>query len=381
MKYKPSRDILQACRELQTLSPSKIREWIKSHRTKLDKTTGKRVQHSIEPQAISMWFKRHPQVYEQLQKEIVEEELPKDAITETLFQKEVFQEIPCIKQWIMDLTLRDAKPRTINNFVSYIKRLCQGRITKTEILENWGLKHPRNLTVEDAKKFIFEMKQRKMHSRNARLAFRNFFRSRGDPEREINKISGAEEGVGKYAHLYAPKEKLYKIFQYLQALNEDAYRASFFAFKTACRSGATLTAEYKNINKEEQTILVYEKASKGQPKRRLEKIIPPDLWDTLQLHELESERGKLFNIESPELNALLRSAYQEIIPELAKEIPMPFQFWRHQFAQHMLRALDWNYAFVAQLGGWKDERTLKRYYGMPSKEVIRQAGLEALPRI
>lgn len=104
------------------------------------------------------------------------------------------------------------------------------------------------------------------------------------------------------------------------------------------------------------------------------KLIPDDLWEELP------KEGKLFNIEAHELNNLLRTSYKEVIPEIAERIPMPFHFWRHMFAQRMLRASNWNYGLVASLGGWSLE-ALRRYYGMPPKEVIRKFGLETLPKI
>jgi integrase len=54
--------------------------------------------------------------------------------------------------------------------------------------------------------------------------------------------------------------------------------------------------------------------------------------------------------------------------DLMEEIPMPFHFWRHQFAQHMLRKTDWNYALVAGLGHWTVE-TLERYYGKMDRKT------------
>lgn len=378
-KYKPSEDIPLAVRELETLSPSQIVEWIKTHRTEKDKRTGKRVQKIITPESITMWFNRHPKIRDALQVEIADEEIPKEAISETLFQNGVFDEIESIKTWKRDLTNRGAKERTIYDMTRYVKKLCLGEV-KGEVLKNWGIKHPDQLTVEDALNFIYEMKKKKLYTRNARLSFRNFFRSRGMKEREVERISGKEEGAGKYAHLYASKEKVYEIFAFLKQLNRQAWRAAKFAFKTACRSGATFTAEYKHINPKEHTIVVLEKASRGQEKRRLIKLIPPDLWEDLELDNVEAKTGRLFDIKKSEVNALLKSAYQKIIPQLADEIPMPFHFWRHQFAQHMLRATNWNYTFVAELGGWTED-VLKRYYGKPPREVIRQAGLETLPNI
>jgi len=96
--------------------------------------------------------------------------------------------------------------------------------------------------------------------------------------------------------------------------------------------------------------------------------------------EIKDRKGKLFNITETELCDILREAYKAVIPEIADRIPMPFHFWRHMFAQAMLRASGWNYGLVASLGGWSME-ALRRYYGMPPTEVIRAFGLETLPKI
>lgn len=378
-KYIPSRDIPIAVKELQTTSPTYIVAWIKGNKTEKDKRTGKRQQKIVTPQSITMWFKRHPKIAESLQSEIVETELPKEAVSETLFQNGVFKEIDCINRWIRDLTLRKAKPRSIYDQVRYVKKLCLGEVG-TETLEGWGLKHPDNLTVEDALNYVFAMEKKKLYTRNARISFRTFFRSRGIAEREISRISAKSEEAGKYAHLYAPKEKIYAIFDLLKYINETVWRAAKFSYKTACRSGATFRAEYKHINFEEHTIVVFEKASRGQEKRRFVKFIPLDLWRDLDLDNAQGRKGRLFDVKKGEVNRILKDAYEKVIPELIDEIVMPFHFWRHQFAQHMLRAMKWNYTFVAELGGWTED-VLKRYYGKPPQEVIRQAGLEALPNI
>jgi len=78
--------------------------------------------------------------------------------------------------------------------------------------------------------------------------------------------------------------------------------------------------------------------------------------------------GKLFNIKESKINALLKVCYKEVIPELAKEIPMPFHFFRHQFAQHGLRATGWNLPLIAKLGGWT-VGTLERYYGKMDEQT------------
>lgn len=387
MKYKPSRDIPKAVRELKDFSPSKISVWIREHRTEKDKKTGKRRQVERTPESVTMWFKDHPDVLAQLKSEIVEEELPKTAISETLFENGVFQELESVKTWIRDLTLRNAKEETITGFVSGLKRVCQGLIGNG-VIEGYGLKHPDRLTLEDAKDYLFHLKKykgmKKSSKRQYRLILRNFLTSQEIVVKDTD-ISGRIEVMGQYAHLYAPPQKLYAIFDYVKALNKEAYFAAKFAFKCGgARKTATLAAQAKDIHKGKSStgelvhsIIILEKASKGKEKRRVEKIIPEDFYEEMKEAGL-FEREYLFSIDGDELNGLLRAAYAEVIPE--QYIPMPLHYMRHQFAQHMLRATGWNYGVVAALGHWTVQ-TLERYYGKPPIEEIREFGLEFLPKI
>lgn len=188
VRYKPSRDIPKAARELKTLSPSKIRDWIRDHRTVVDKKSGKRRQVKRTVQSISMWFKDHSDVYDRLNSEIGEEELPKEAITETLFENGVFRKIPCIEKWIMELRARPATEQSITAFVNIIKQICKGILPRTreqvkakkpiEIIEDWGIKHPKRLTLDDCMKYNSEMIERNLRGRNHRLAMRNFLASK-----------------------------------------------------------------------------------------------------------------------------------------------------------------------------------------------------------
>ena len=386
MKYRASRDIPKACRELKTVSPTEISAWIQEHRTEKDAKTRKRIQVLRTPESITMWFKRNPQIYEELKNEIVEKELEQKAVSETLFQNGAFRKIPCIEQMIIDMRGRGAKEKSIDINLSYIKRVCRGQLPQTreqqrnkeepKFIEDWGLKHPRRLTVDDCLKFNSEMIKNKVGSRDWRLAMRCFLKSRG--LRGWDKLSGKYTGAGKYAHIYTPPEKMKAIFQWLKHMNKEANDASYFGFKTACRIGATLGAEAKYVDEEAHTIYVFEKASKHGPKRKLKKKIPSDLWAILEPRVKNG--GKLFKIEHSEINALLKACYKEIIPELVEDIPMPFHFFRHQFAQHGLRATGWNTSLIARLGGWT-VGTLERYYGKMDEQTAFKEAEKFLPFI
>jgi len=338
-----------------------------------------------------MWYKRHPNEYAKLKAEVEEEEIAKTHITEYLFENGAFRKIPCVQQWIIELRARPATEQTITSFVNTLKQICKGELPRTrrqrkegkpnKIIEEWGLKHPRALTVQDGLVYNSEMLKARggKPSRNHKLVLRNFLSSRG--LKGWKKISGKlDTQKGQYAHFYAPPDKMNGIFHIVNSINHEAYMASKFGFKCGGgRTTAVLNAEARHVDKEKQTIYLWEKASLNQPKRKVEKVIPPDFWEELQPN---IERGgKLFRIEAQPLNNILRMAYKKVIPELEKEIVMPFHFIsRHQFAQHMLRATDWNYGLVANLGDWKVQ-TLEDYYGAMDLKTAMTTGRKYMEQI
>ncbi len=375
MKYKASRDIPKACRLLNTTSPTVITEWIRANRTEKDLKTKKRRQSTITVNAVIKWQGRHPKLMRQLEAEITDEELSQVAISETLFENGTFKEIESVRTWLLELTGREAKVESINAMLGDIKRICKGEIRKAgvegkpsaedyEIIEGWGLIHPDKLTVEHVLSYIDQLKKRKHKTRQYRLSGRNFLQSKG--EKGIHKISGKISQMGKYAHVYATKPQIDEIFANIKKVNVIAYLASKFSYKCGgVRLTATLTAHSSKFafDGQDHTIFVEEKATRGKDKRIQEKLIPEDFWE-----EIKHLKGILFPIEQQALRDILKSAYQKVIPHLLKDVVMPFHFWRHQFAQHMLRRTDWNYGLVAGLGHWTVE-TLERYYGKMDRKT------------
>lgn len=369
MKYNPSRDIPKAVRILKTTSPTSISEWVKNNRTTKDHLN-RRIQVNITPQAVTMWFKRHPNIHKKLIAEVETEELNGVVIRETLFQNGAFRQLDCIKKWEIQYFARGGKERTLQSWLGCLKMICQGILPKKQgLIEGWGLKHPRQLTLDDGMKYITECEKREIRHRRFNLAIRNFFKTMNVEGWE--QISGKQDtDAGKYAHLFVTKQKIKQILAYLKELDIRAYRACLFSYKTGSRMGGTMSAHSSKINKEDHTIFVTEKASRGKPKREIEKFISQDLWEEL---DLDHAKGKLFDIEPEELRKLCKTAFQAVIPEKAKQIPMPFHFWRHMFAQHGLRATNWNLATIAELGGWTTE-ALERYYGkMPRTLKLQKA--------
>jgi len=381
MRYNAERDIPKAVNELKSLSPTKIAEWVKSHRTTTD-GKGRRIQFNITPQAVTMFFKRNPAIHNRLAEALKDEEISGVVIRETLFTNGAFLELPCIKDWERKYYAGGGKEKSFNQYVGNLKMICQGILPtprgqkEVKLIPEWGMKHPRQLTFNDGLAYITETQKLGLANRRFRITLRSFFKARRIDG--WDEISGKqpEEG-GKYAHLFVASEKLDEMLRFIKARNVVAFKACLFSRKTGARMGGVQSAHSSKVNKVEHTITILEKASRGKAKRKMEKFIDQELWDIL---DLDNAKGKIFNIDEAELRQLCTEAINAIIPEKAEEIPMPFHFWRHMFAQHMLRLTDWNYGIVGALGGWSVE-ALERYYGKMPRDVKLRKAKQFIPNL
>ena len=362
LKYKPKRDIPKFVKEYQTFSPSKIREIVLGKRNK-----------NVTAESVTMWFKRNSETYAQLKAEVIAKELPKLEVSETIFNNGTFEELSSIKKWIQTLEDRHVKPLTIRNRVVGLKRICKGHNLNEH---EWSYRHPDRITEDDFKEYNRKIRAKGLKDTEYRNIERNFLLY---SKQKVPTISG-HITLGKYSDLYVPREKLNEVFNEIKAQDYLAYTASKFSFKTGARENAILNAETKKLNMEERTIVLHEKRKARQDVRKEVKYIDEELMEDLRPL---IAKGTIFLFEGLTKRRwckVCRRAYQKIIPEINKRIPMPVHFWRHMFAQHMLRATDWNYGIVAALGGWTEE-ALKRSYGQPPQAVIAKWGMKYIPQI
>ena len=386
--YKPVRDLPIFVRKHQTFSPTKLREVILSERNK-----------SVTTQSISMWFKRHGVIYEALRKEVIVTELSKEEVSETIFQNGTFEQLPSIRKLVMEQTPR-VSPHFLDSTIGAIKCICMGKyqdVTERKNgrskyiekrIEGWSLKHPDRLTVEHAKEYIALLHGLGRDTHRYRIGARAFFLSRDNITIKPTDIAGDKGEVGKDGKVFVPKEQLYQILNYVKERNFDFYVADHFSYKTATRLEATLSeAKKSNVREEDGTTLieVIDKGLHRKGRQKWDKILPADLYN--ELSELFSQNGdRAFpNVNAQHLRELNKEAYETFLKDDPKALELglkePFHFWRHMFAQQMLRATSWNYDLVAELGGWSDTKTLKECYGLPPTEMIRKEGLEAIPKI
>lgn len=353
----------------KTFSPKKLRDVI-LHEYNIEMT----------PENITMFFKRHPELVLSLKRQVTEEDERHDNIrfdVDYWITPDLRSQIPIIQEWIDAQISRKCAKSSIRARVRTLRKICMGIVGRdknpTKVME-WQL-HPLAITEERALKFIAELNRMNIIDTAYRLTIRNFLKyGKGEQPR---KISGDKGESGKYAHIYASKEKANKILKWITAQNYKIGTFCKFLKKTATRAEASKNVLPSHINREEKTVIVWDKGKKRKKQRWVKYL------DDEMLYALEPllEDGAPFkDIDLREARRLCWEAYKKFIPELVEEIPMPLHFWRHEFAQLMLRATGWNYVITAKLGGWHP-LTLRENYGEPPESVIRKAGLQSIPMI
>jgi len=384
MKYKPSRDLPLFAREHKTLSPTKLREIILAKRNE-----------AVTPESITMWFKRHPDVEEELRREITEEEKSKEVVELSIFQNGTFEELESVKSWILEQKDRDLSPNKIKEKIGALKRVCLGRAFNIDLHAEgvWAYKHPDRLTLDDARDFIRILKDRGFETQSYRLALRDFLLSKGILAGK--KISGAKsKSFGKYADLFVEKTIIDQMLQWVQNQNYEAYVIDRFMFKTATRINATLNALIEDLAEypTHAEIKIYDKCRRSMAKvNPFDKTIVGKLWvkylDLDLLNEIKNiigtrKNGKIFTLTESQMAEINNNVIKEFCPAVLEKYGdvMPNHFWRHMFAQHLLRLTNWNYTIVAFLGGW-DVKSLQESYGKPPEAQIREWGLKEIPKL
>jgi integrase len=388
MKYKPERDLPDFAREFKMLSPSKLAEIVLNRRNK-----------EVTSESVTMWFKRHPEVYDVLVKELVEG-LPsaKEQVDTSIFQNGQFEKLESVKNWVNEMKDRDLAKSVIQYKLSALKRVCMGVFPKWKIdlaKEGlWCLKHPDRLTLDECRDLLRILKERDFDTHTIRISLRDFLTSKGFVVgKKIH--GGRSRSYGKYADLKVEEKILDTMLEELKGVNYEAYLIDQVMYKTASRINATLKilltdfdvkethAEIKVFDKVRRSTLKSEEEIKRQGKKWL-KFISLGLHNKLMSFAKENGRTeKLFLMKDDEMANLNKMLITKYCSDVLKKFPDFHEwnhFWRHMFAQINLERTGWNYSVVAFLGGW-DVKSLQESYGKPPEDKLREWGLKFMPSL
>jgi integrase len=375
MKYKASRDLPQFATECKTLSPSKLAEIVLNRRNE-----------KVTSESVTMWFKRHPDIYDALRKELIEG-LPteKEKVDSSIFERRQFEELPSVKAWILDMKARELSEHSVALQKGNLRLICKGYFPKHGIdivaEGKWSYKHPDRLTLQDAMEIIAILKDKGIDTYQYKGTLKDFLTSKGVVIGKKITV-GKSKGFGKLAKLYVERPIIDDMLEWIKNIDFEAYVCDDFMFKTGTRLSASLKALIENINFEQHTIRIYDKARRSlYPEgKEWEKYVPLKLWQNLMKVIRDRKSGKIFNKTRKELTNLNREALKRFASELEPKISMPNHFWRHMFFQHLLRTTDWNYGVCAELGG-STVASLQESYGKPPQAVVREWGLKYMPSL
>jgi len=367
-KYNPTKDLPDFATEYKTLSPSKLAEIVLIRRN--EKTT---------PESITMWFKRHPEVADGLSKTIVGG-LPteKQAVDASIFEYGNFETLPSVKNWVVMLNNRELTEDYIRGKITLLKGVCMGKVHTFDLVGEgkWVYKHPDRLHLNEVMELISMLKERGIDTYSYKRDLKDFLESKGEPTgKKI--VVGKPKGYGKFARLFVPMEKLNQILAWLKTENFELSVLDGFMFKTGTRITASLESLIEDLTEvgNRGILRVYDKGRrsifpKGHP---WDKYLEPSLLTDIKTLIGNRTKGKIFTIDVHVAVRINRIVIQRFAPETLEQYPDldPNHFWRHMFAQHMLRKTNWNYAVVASLGGWTVS-ALEESYGKPPEELVKQ---------
>lgn len=386
-KYKPARDIPKFARELGSLDLDDLRTQILKKRNK-----------DVKNSSIKMWLHRHPKIHAEIEKEFKDEHITDLEVTDNIFLNGTFEALTTVDLWNRHMVRNNIVAR--KGYLSTLKNICKGTFRGWN-MPNWTPQHPDRLTQEDVLKIVdYCMTHNKfgeetddqnqiIEDAHIRIVARNFFLANNKP---CNQISGSKsKGFGKYNKMVYSTAKINSVIKDVYSKNQIAGTVSLFMFKTATRISATLKALIEDIEvmtidgKQHVFIHVYDKARRSKHPRgkKWTKYVPPELY--YRLLDLIGDRrfGKIFNVDYDTVTKLNKDAIIKHIPELLEQFPK-FKSWnhfyRHMFAQTMLRLTNWNLQAVSELGGWSP-MALEESYGKPPIDQVRKWGLTFIPKI
>ena len=378
-----SQALPELVRKYRTVSPTELKQAILRDYNK-----------DISDSAVRMFIVRNPEVFKPLEKEMIGEDSKQIEVNEAIFQNGTFNSLNSIKKWNIEKTGLVSGEYQKGN-VDAIKRICKGvfylkdpatkKLTECHV-PNWTLKHPDRLTLEQAQEFVATVHKAKSGTKQYRIAVRDFFLSREHITLKTTEMSGLMPKIGKWKHVYVERADIDKILAYVKERNYTAFVADLTMFKLATRSTATLTEFlHKKLRLEEgyHLIEVTDKGFHRTGRQTFDKVIPDDLLKELENCWNMHGENAFDGLDEQVLRDLNKEAYRQFLTGESLELGLaePNHFWRHQFGQHMLRATNWNYSVVAYLGSWKDEKMLKEVYGAPTSALLREWGMQYVPKI
>lgn len=323
MKYVPSRDIPEFARALKTLSSSAICEMILNKRN-VERT----------PESINMWFKDHPDVKAELEKENIQG-LPteKQAVDDSSFEKEAFESIPSVKEWLLFMTTRRHNGKSLHP--TYVER----RVMMLRFLCKKYIKHPARLTFHDAQEIFMDLEKEGKDSYGARTVLKDFLKSKGAPEWEKIGV-GKPRGFGKFKTLSLEKPIVLAILEWIKTQNFEVYVVDEVMYHKGLRINALVGTGKENPAAMIENFKCGEKWDYLTVTEKFREVktfkLAKRVGDLIRSVIGERKEGPIFHVIDEDCAKLNREALRRFAPDLEPKIEMPNHCFRHFCAQQTL---------------------------------------------
>lgn len=319
---------------------------------------------------------------------------------------EVFRNTLAIRKWEEAMEMRMVGKTNQNGWMRSFYNLCK-----------YLNRLPGKVTVEECAKVVVEQRNRYYADEpqvkgiaysKLREAVRGYFMS-------VHNMSGmhltnlgvgkeALKGSGKYSRQLVPQDVRHEFERLLvckmQTENDVAYFEALgnseFNFSTGTRISASLAFSFAkheySLSKEKWMFEIWDKGTRGK-KIRWEKILMGSLLKRFKKYceqrfeipfeDLETELPRKTDHLFPSFirdngepdDSKIRKIVKPTLIEAGlqyRDFP-PTHIWRHTFAQEALKATDYNYELVAEIGGWVTTLRLKKHYGAMGQSAKERA--------
>lgn len=352
MRYVPKRDIPNIAREMRTLSPSAIANRILAKRNTERK-----------PQSITMWFKDHEDIHDQLAQELKDgAPTEKQAVDQGLFQNGTFLEVPSVKEWKLWMGMRRRKgkplfPQYVTTQIAILRKVCR----EYE-------KHPDRLTTRDAMEIFADLEAKGHDTYHFRRALKDFLKSKGSADWEKIGV-GKGQGFGKFKDLTIEDSKAEVMLEYVESRNFKVYVADRLMYFRGLRINAVEKARIENFKRdiEWDYLTVTEKFREVKTFK-----LTKEVGNLIQQLIGDRKAGLIFegmtDMDVAEVNL---EATKKFVPELIEKygrIP-PDHMWRHFCAQKLKRITKGNIPACAALMQTTQQSFTESYGGATESEM------------
>lgn len=351
--------------------------------------------------AVNSYRKKNPDVVRDAENKLNEiENIRFDA---KYVSKEMYLRIPVVKEWLTIMHGRELKKHTIDSRINAIYNICK----HLEV-------SPEKLTLDMCRDLIIEIKI--MDSVPIGLSYtyirkpiRSFFQLIHGISGELLTTKGIKAdriNLGSYASEFVTREQR-SIFESSlygfvcktiknPEINESVFNEILAMFQFMFYTGSRITAtmnintidrKHKLSDKEIVELHIIDKGDLQWNKKLIgDGIVKMNNYVKANLgiediSKLSTISGKLF----PWINEIPENLQKErkIVRQALEyagvvELIQPNHIMRHTFAQEALRASNWNYEIVAELGGWSTSEELKKSYGKIGGDVLNRGLREML---